>query len=742
MRKISILNLITFLAAFLLFQIELIITKTLLPSFGGSYLVWGSCVVFFQAVLFLGYFSAYAMLKRVGLERAKPFYLGLFLLPLFTFPGRGLFQITSVNPGLPLVLNVFWHLLLTIGPVFFALSTTSVILQSWLADSDLPEKHNPYTLYALSNLGSFAALISYPFLIELFLKLNQQLLLWRVMYFTLLGLIIFAVLTIKVKRQELIGKILSIQGVSRDDCLRWLLFSAAGVIMFLAVTNIVTYEIAPIPLLWVVPLCIYLLSFVLNFKQKPWAPAWLTGKFYLTFAWSIVLYFFLQTDVLPFILEVAFIYLFLFHTCMFCQYHLNRTKPADLSKLPVFYLIISAGGFIGGLIATWIMPLVSVSILEYLLGLVVIALALNFQAVRQSHIWRRSISSIVCISILLICWPLLFREYNLLGIIAIFFVFKICYSNLIKFPRALLLSTFMILLVSPLLEPIWGNMHCVYRYRNYYGVNYIYDEGQLRMLAQGMTIHGVQFKDKQRENQPLGYYHKSTPVGGLLSSDNLSFENIGVMGLGSGGLAVYNRNGQEMDYFEIDPDMYFVARDLFTYLKNAKGKVNLIFGDARQSIKKTQEKRYDILIMDAFNSDAPPVHLLTTDALNEYRRHLKDNGIILIHISNRYLNFIPVLLSNANYLNAYACAKENADNESEIIYASTWFALTWDGQTYEKLIRQFSWGRHKPGKNKFIRPWTDEYSNMLLILKPDNLRDSLKQFNFFTGVHRDEDKKY
>ena len=179
MRKISVLNSITFLAAFLLFQIELIISKIFLPDFGGSYLVWGACVVFFQAVLFLGYFFSYFLLTKIGIKRLKPFYLVLFLLPLLSFPGKSLAQINTVNLNIPLVVNVFWHLAFSIGAVFFVLSTSSVILQSWLADSDLAEKNNPYALFALSNLGSLVALITYPFFFEIFLDLNQQLLFWK-----------------------------------------------------------------------------------------------------------------------------------------------------------------------------------------------------------------------------------------------------------------------------------------------------------------------------------------------------------------------------------------------------------------------------------------------------------------------------------------------------------------------------------------------------------------------------------
>jgi len=729
MRKISVFNAITFLAAFLLFQIELIISKMLLPDFGGSYLVWGSAVVFFQAVLFLGYFFSYLLLRKIGINRVKPFYLVLFLLPLLSFPGRGLPAISAVDLNIPLVLNVFWHLIFSIGAVFFVLSTTSVILQSWLADSDLPEKNNPYALFALSNLGSFAALITYPFFFEVFLDLDQQLLIWRLMYFLLVGLIIFAVSTIKVSQQSRPGKFWSMNGISMQDSFKWFAFSAAGVIMFLSVTNMFTYEIAPIPLLWVVPLCIYLVSFVLNFKRRPWSPAWVEDKFYLNFAWSIVLFFLILMRILPVIIELGIIFLLLFHTCMFCQLQLNKTKPVNLNNLPLFYLIVALGGFIGGIFTTWVMPLISISISEYLLGLALIACGLSIGSKPALLGWR-NILFITCTSIALMSWPVMFKGYNLFGLILILLIFKISYFYLIKHRRAFFLSILMVLFIATAVDSMWTRKSYIYRHRNYYGLCQVYLENNKLVLINGSTIHGVQYKDEQKENLPLAYYHKSTPIGELLSSP-VAGKNIGIIGLGSGGLAAYAQAGQEVDYFEIDPDVCFIAQNLFVYLKHSSAKINFIFGDARIKIKDVKAGRYDILIVDAFSGDAIPVHLLTTEAINEYRKHLAPGGIILFHVSNRYLDFIPVLFSNANYLNAYAASKSNRAVSKEDIFATTWVALSWDNRSFEKLVTEFKWRWYFAPRHGLLRPWTDKYSNMLLIVNLDDMLDSIRFFQPF-----------
>ena len=693
-------------------------------------MVWGSCVVFFQAVLFLGYFFAYAILRKIGIKVFLPYYLGLFLLPLLCFPGKSLPVISFVNLNIPLVLNVFWHLIRTIGPVFFVLSTVAVILQAWLADSDLAEKINPYTLYAVSNLGSFAALISYPFLFELFLGLDIQLLLWRVTYFLLLGLIIYAVFSIKIIRENKLGKIWSMGEISRVDCLHWFLFSAAGVIMFLSVTNIITYEIAPIPLLWVVPLCIYLLSFVLNFKRKPWVPLWITNKFYLTFAWSVVLFFIASTRALPFILELVLTCLFLFHLCMFCQHNLYKSKPANPDSLPLFYLIIGLGGFIGGVLTTWVMPLVSALVLEYLLGLAVLALALVIGS-KPQRLGTVNIFFISYICIMLMFWPVFFPYYNLFGMIIILLSSKICYSRLISYPRALLSSVLAVLIIAPAIDSEWSHSNYVYKHRNYYGIYKVYKDKDKYVLMNGTTIHGVQFRDKDRERQPLSYYHKLTPVGELLGPPEISLKNIGLIGLGTGSLTAYAKADQNIDYFEIDPDAYFIAKNLFSYLKNSKGKISYIFGDARIRIKETESNKYDILVVDAFNGDSIPVHLLTTDAIREYRKHLKNAGIILFHISNRYLDFIPVLFSNANYLDAYGCFKNNKAGKDEDLFASSWFALSWDIKAFNKLTGKLKWTQYDPGLGKLGRPWTDKYSDMLSILRLDNLLWSIKNFRPF-----------
>ena len=297
MQKFFLLQLITFLAAFLLFQIELIVAKLILPHYGGSYLVWGACVVFFQAFLVLGYWYSHVVGKKISIAYVTRYHLILLLIPLLSFPGRPL-VIEPTQPSWPLAMGVFWELFRTIGLVFFVLSTISIITQNWLAASQLPQRFNPYSLYAYSNFGSLAALLSYPFLFEYFFNLDVQLKFWRWGYFLLIAIYAVACGVIQGQRQDKVtaDKRRAIPGV---DILRWLLLGAAGVMLFLAVTNMITLEIAPIPLFWVITLSIYLVTFILNFKEKSWCPAWISKKVHLLLGLSVLLFFFFLSTYTP-----------------------------------------------------------------------------------------------------------------------------------------------------------------------------------------------------------------------------------------------------------------------------------------------------------------------------------------------------------------------------------------------------------------------------------------------------------
>lgn len=729
MRKIFLLDLLIFQAAFLLFQIELIISKIILPVFGGSYLVWGACVVFFQAMLLGGYFYAHLVIKKIGVSSYRYLHSILLFLPLLFFPGRPL-SIINAHPQILMPIDVFFQLLKSLGLVFFVLSTTSIIFQGWLAVSELPEHKNPYILYAASNLGSFIALLSYPFFFEAFLDLDTQLLIWRWGYLVFLGLylVVFRMLGIS---QKIVEPQPSSMQISSQGRLRWLLLSAAGVMMFLAVTNIITYEIAPLPLLWIIPLCIYLASFVLVFKKHPWYPDWIKENFHLTVGFSILLYFLIQKISFPLLFELLGQFFFLFIICMFCQGELHKYKPKDTQDLTVFYLFISCGGFLGGILVSWIIPLISTTMIEYLVGLFFISLALIIEEKKAKIGWH-TLRLLAYIILFLTLWPAVFKKYNFFGLVMIILTFKFVYSQLKTRPRAFYLSLLIVLALDFFTEAPWRNIIYIYKQRNFYGIYKIYDKDKKRFLSHGTTLHGAQYRNEKKQKDPLTYYHRLTPVGELMTSDLFNFPEVGLVGLGAGSLASYANAGQTFDFFEIDSDIYKIATNYFTYLKNSSGKLNFIFGDARLSLNKIFHKRYNLLIIDAFSGDSIPIHLLTKEAIIQYRNCITDNGIILFHTSNRYLDLVPVLFSNARVLNAYAGIRSNRQSPDRDAFASEWVAFTWNADIFEKLISKLKWSQPDPESAiKNFRPWTDKYTNLSGVIKLRDLLSEVKNFQIF-----------
>lgn len=715
MKKINYLNILIFLSAFLLFQIEPIISKIFLPHFGGSYLVWGACVVFFQAALLLGYAYSHFVLQKFGIYKYRYFHLLLLVLPLFVFPGRGLPSVNS-HQQIPMGIDVFVQLSVSIGLVFFVLSTTSIIFQGWLAASELPEYSNPYVLYAVSNLGSFVALLSYPFIFETFFGLKQQLLIWRIGYLILIFIHLIVLRLIKL-RQNISTTKPGIVKIKLDkDGLSWLFLGAAGTIMFLSVTNIITYEVAPIPLLWVIPLSIYLISFVLVFKKRPWCPKWIKDKFHVSVGFSILFFFLTQKMIFPFMFEVFFYLFFLFIICMFCQSELYARRPLEDWRLTGFYLIIAIGSFLGGVLTTWIIPLISTSMIEYLIGLFFVSCALIINEKPQRLNWY-SLRLVIYIVIFITLWPAVFKGYNVFGMITIIAAFYLIYSRLKTNPRMFNFGLAAIICCAELLEPLWVGHDFISKNRNYYGIYKIYDSATKRYLAQGTTLHGAQYLDPQRQKEPLTYFHRITPVGELMSSALFNFSKTGVVGLGTGALSCYINKDQEIDFFELDPDINLIANRYFTYLKNCSGKLKVILGDARISLRNIPNKYYDIIIIDAFSGDSIPIHLLTTEAISQYRRLISENGIVLFHLSNRYLNLFPILFANAEVVNSYACKRSNSQSPDRNAFASEWVAFTWDKDIFNKLVSDLKWKQPDPAKSKRFRPWTDNYSNITAILK-------------------------
>lgn len=697
--------------------------------------MWAACVVFFQCVLLLGYFYSHLAVRKFGMHRYRIFHTLLILLPLLTFPGVPLQNILA-NAHIPLVTDVFLKLFSSIGLVFFVLSTISIISQSWLAVSELPQRLNPYALYSVSNIGSFLALLTYPFLFEYFFDLDTQLNIWRFAYliFIVFYLVTFKAITcIKAapKPIKLFDKKVFLTSDSLRERLCWFLLAAASSMLFLSVTNIITYEVAPCPLFWIIPLSIYLISFVLNFKQNPWCPSWIIEGIHFTLGFSAAFFFLTIRLMFPFLIYLLAYFISLFMVCMFCQHELYVTRPKEKEGLTSFYVVIAAGGFLGSMLITWIAPIVFFSSpLEYLLALLIVPLAV---VIKKNNLAIRvfDLRWIAYLVLVLILWPRVFKTYNIFALIIMYIVFKEAFGQLKEKPQLLCVSLFSLMLVATVTFNTWETGQSIYILRNYYGLYKVFAKDGLLTFANGTTIHGSQFIAKKKQNEPLSYFHREAPVGRLIENESFSFQRIAVVGLGVGTLAAYGKPGQEIDFFELDPDVYKIANLCFTYLKNSSAKINCIFGDARFTLSQKPDGYYNLLIIDAFNGDSVPVHLLTVEAIQEYKKHLVKNGIILFHISSRYLDFIPVLFSNAKMANANVSFDENSQIDNARL-SSTWAAMTWDRELDNILSSKLKWKKEVTDlRIKKVRPWTDKYSNIATIIKINNLINQIKSFTPF-----------
>jgi len=706
-----ILKTIVFLSAFLLFQIELIIGKIFLPRYGGSFMVWGACMVFFQAVLLLGYMYAHLVIQRVGLHRYRYGHLILLAVPLFFFPGRPLF-FPSTEHQLPMVLDVFIELTCILGPVFFVLSTMSIIYQAWVAESDLPEKSNPYALFAVSNLGSFAALLTYPFIFEMHLDLQIQQNIWRLGYLMVVLLQLAAIGLVPIsKKSERASKAGGLT-VGRSQCVRWILFGCAGVMMFLSVTNIITLGITPMPLLWVLPLALYLLSYVLNFKKIPFCPSWIREKFDLVVAYGVFLYFLLLARGLPILWELILVLGFLFVVCMYCQRELYLDRPTDSRQLSFYYFMTALGGFLGGIVVTWIIPHLSSSLVEFFLGPLVIYLARILREKKRGigPFYSRFIFYWVAV---LILYPTVFPKISLMGIFLMLALLKLIFDRLKENITGLTAGLTIIILMLAVTEQSWTHEPTIYKRRNYYGILKVVEDGRFRMLIHGKTVHGTQYFDLEENILPLLYYQPDTPVGRIMKSDHFDLRSVGVVGLGVGAMAMYDGGDDaEMDFYELDPDVLFVADKYFEFLKRSPRKINHFIGDGRIFLAKSPDKKYDLLIIDVFTGDSVPTHFLTKEAMELYKSKIKDNGLVMFHLSNQIFDPVRVLSATAQAAGAKGCLLDGRKEYGDA-FSSKWFAMTWDGRAFDVLVSQMGWHELDATSYEPVRIWTDQFSNVL-----------------------------
>lgn len=666
-----------FLSAFLLFQIQPIVAKMILPWFGGSSSVWSTCIVFFQAELLLGYAYVHWLHEKLPARRQALVHGGLLLLSLAALPvaadpaWKGL---ALAHPGW----SVLAVLATAVGAPYLLLSTTGPLMQAWYARSfaSVSTGAQPYRLYALSNLASMLALVSYPVLVEPLWPVGTQARLWSAGY----AAFVAACLTSAVFAWRRMSAPVADQPLALApaphpgwrECLLWVGLSATPSILLLAMTRHLTQDVAPVPFLWVLPLSIYLLSFILCFD----AP-----RYYLRplFLGALPLAFLALDSVLdsgtdvPVLIGLVSASLFVF--CMVCHGELVRRKP-PLRHLTLFYLMLSVGGALGGMLVGLLAPAVFKAYFELPLGLFLCAalmLAVLWRELRPA--WR----GVLLLALLAYGWRL--------GDISLAYVQG--------FRRV---------------------------ERNFYSQLRVEDSsdaalGVQRAMLHGRINHGEQFLDPAHRRQPTAYYCEKSGIGRAIRSlPQRQPLKLGVVGLGTGTLSVYGRPGDEMRIYEINEQVLDLARSEFSYLADSPARIVPVLGDGRLMLEREPPQQFDLLAMDAFSGDSIPAHLLTLEAMQTYLGHLKPEGLLAVHITNHYLDLRPVMAAAAQYFGRAALLYTLEPDEQDAYCRSSDWVLFMSAQRAANLSAGLRGGEALAPRPSF-RPWTDSFSNLLGILK-------------------------
>jgi SAM-dependent methyltransferase len=733
-----------FSGSFLLFLIEPMCGKMVLPLLGGTPAVWNTCVVFFQAGLLAGYAYAHYVPRRLGLRTHAIVHLVLMALAALSLPVAFPDAVPASWPP------VFWLLATltwSIGLPFVLVSANTILLQRWFTHTPADGPRDPYFLYAASNLGSFAGLLSYPLLVEPALPLPGQAWFWFAGY-----LVLFVMTAVCFPWS--IGKETAdrVQGPGergeakpplpkRSDSkarpdpvpltphpflqrLRWLVLALVPSSLMLSVTTYLTTDIAPIPLLWVMPLGLYLLTFVLAFASHPVVPHTIVVRWApLAVIVAVVVLLLEASDPLPFVLAVHL--LVLFWLALACHGQLARERPVP-RRLTEFYLCVAVGGVLGGMFNALLAPLLFSRLTEYPLMLVLAALSCRGAGAgwptRVDWLWVLVLGGVTVGLVLLVqTRRLLPPSAGQLRVAAIFVVPLLAAYVSHARPWRFALGVSAILLASALYHGVHGTP--VHRERSYFGVHLVADRGGLRSLVHGGTVHGMESLPLGAGALPLTYYHPSGPIGQAMQvlNGDPRLDRVGLVGLGAGSLAYYSQKGQKWTFYEIDPSVIRIAQDsrLFTFLRDAAGEIDIVAGDGRLVLERS-EQQFGLLVLDAFGSDAIPLHLLTREALEVCRRRLRPDGILAFHISSKYLDLEPVLANLARKahpgLSCYirddrALPEQQLDGK----FASVWVLLAPRPEDLPDALRTYPW---RPARARDdLREWTDNYSNIWQVFR-------------------------
>ncbi|HSI73758.1 MAG TPA: fused MFS/spermidine synthase [Fimbriimonas sp.] len=716
------------LSAFLLFSIQPMVAKMLLPILGGSPNVWNTAMVFYQAALLGGYLYSHLISKKLSYKAQLILHAVVLALPALVLPlyYGDLHLPKSTNPMLWMLLTMT----LSVGLPFFVLSATSPLIQSWFSRAG---HKDPYFLYAASNLGSFLGLLSYPFLIEPRLTAGQQSALWTAGYALLVVVFVATALMLRQKissrpAEEIAEQTESLTWKRR---LKWVFLAFVPSSQFIGVTTYLTTDIAVMPLLWVIPLAIYLLTMVLVFAKRPPIPHRLVIAL---FPYALVLVVFASVVKVSYTSSPFFliansnalifgIHLFaLFISAMLCHGELAKDRPAP-GRLTEFFLWMSFGGVLGGVFNALVAPTIFVQVIEYTIILCLVGLALPARV--KGWKWPQVASDLAALVVIGggICGLILLfdgyammsaQTYRPLLLLTGCLACLICVARPLRFAMAIT----GVLLVGAYVNQ--SKRQVLFTERSFFGVQRVEAQGSAHLLFNGRVLHGKQILTPELETVPLTYYHPRGPLKEVFEARPPD-ATVGVVGLGIGSAALYSRKGENWTYYEIDPLVEKVARDrnLFTCLAKAQAPQAVVIGDARLSLAGEPDGKFDILLMDAFSSDSVPAHLLTMEAFELYRSKLKPGGLLAVHITNRYLDLQPLVAAICARLQLRMLyCSETAENTEHLQTGrelSTWCVVAPETYDWARFTAQSRW---TPGSTQTgIEAWTDQFSSIMPLLK-------------------------
>jgi hypothetical protein len=706
--------------------------KMALPLLGGAPAVWNTCMLFFQAALLGGYAYAHATTRFLQVRQQAILHLALLLISLSALP-IGMPGAWGQPPQSHPIVWLLALLLVALGLPFFVLSATAPLLQTWFLRSGHPMAGDPYFLYVASNSGSLAALLAYPILLEPNIRLSDQSHLWTFGYLLLMLLLVICIAAVWPARTTS-GPLVGVRmhygehgdgtvghaRLSLGLCIRWVLLAFIPSSLMLGLTTYITANVAPMPLLWTVPLALYLLSFVVAFARDIWISSSFLNRL-------------VPIVVLPVVATLALgplgqlwllvpLHLFAFFVMsLACHRDLAEHRPAP-SRLTEFYLLMGVGGVVGGLFNALVAPTIFTAVLEYPLVLVMACF------VRRSPTPTRPdlhLALAVCIAVSGSIW---FAHASAGGTAVLTLLLTICLPTLLCFavrnrPLPFGLGVGTLLLTTALL--VGSGHQILYRHRSFFGVSQVLNDQRrdVRILVNGTTSHGSQSLDPARQREPLAYFYRTGPIGQVFAalSEVRPFSPVAVIGLGTGSLSCYGQSGQEFTFFEIDPTVVRIARDprYFTFLQVCPPDVQIVVGDARLSLATSRDGHYGFIVLDAFSSDAIPSHLITRQALRLYMQKLGKSGLLAIHISNDHLDLEPIVANLAYDAGIVGLAQRDLGvTPAEARVGKTgshWAVLARQLNDLHALRNDPRWHRLAPRADRAV--WTDDFSNILSIIK-------------------------